>query len=322
MIYDNQNIEFLPFEKPIAELEARIHELKHATSGTEVNIAEEVSMLQEKSHQLTTSIFKKLKPNQIVQVARHPSRPHFKDYTHLIFQQFIELHGDRAMADGQAILGGLAVFDEQPVMIIGHQKGRETKEKVRHNFGMPRPEGYRKALRLMKMAEKFGMPIITFIDTPGAYPGMDAEEHNQSGAIAQNIYEMSKLRTPIIAIVVGEGGSGGALAIGVSDVTLMLQYSVYSVISPEGCASILWKSADKADEAAQALGLTADKIHQMGLVDGVIPEPNGGAHRNHRETAQHIALTIKQHLAALQSQSIDTLLDKRYEKLMLKHIDT
>lgn len=322
MRYEEQELEFLAFEKPIAELEAKINELKHATTGTEVNIAEEIKTLKEKSNQLAANIFKKLKPDQVVQVARHPNRPHFRDYAAMLFDDFTELHGDRTMADGQAILGGIAQFKEKPVMIIGHQKGRETKEKLTHNFGMPRPEGYRKALRLMKLAEKFRMPIITFIDTPGAYPGIDAEERNQSGAIATNIFEMSQLRTPIISIVVGEGGSGGALAIGVSDVTLMLQYSVYSVISPEGCATILWKSATKAGEAAQALGLTAQKILEIGLIEGIIPEPIGGAHRNYPEIMSNISMTLQQHLHELQAINMDSLLEKRYQKLMLKHVDT
>src|SRR6202453_205389 len=273
-------LNFLEFDQPIAELEAKIEELKFLGSDASINIAEEVKRLQMKSKALTNSIFANLSPWQITQLARHPQRPYTLDYVSLIFTDWQELHGDRMYSDDLAIVGGLARLDGLPVMVIGHQKGRDTKERVRRNYGMPKPEGYRKALRLMKMAERFGMPLITLIDTPGAYPGVGSEERGQSEAIARNLFEMAALAVPIVSVVIGEGGSGGALAIGVCDRLLMLQFSTYSVISPEGCASILWKSADKKELAAEALNLTADRLNALGLVDEVLPEPLGGAHRD------------------------------------------
>src|SRR5262247_2392717 len=272
-------VAFLDFEQPIAELEAKIEELKHVTSDSEVNIQDEIGRLQAKSRQLTTSIFANLSPWQITQLARHPQRPYTLDYANMICSEFHELHGDRMFSDDLAIVGGLARIGDKPIMLIGHQKGRDTKERVRRNYGMPKPEGYRKALRLMRLAERFKLPIITLIDTAGAYPGVGSEERNQSEAIARNLFEMAVLGVPIIACVVGEGGSGGALAIGVCDRLLMLQFATYSVITPEGCASILWKSADKKEVAAEAMGLTAQRLSQLGLVDEVVREPLGGAHR-------------------------------------------
>jgi len=274
------NLNFLEFEQPIAELEAKIEELRLVGDDTEINIQDEIQVLKDKSQKLTEDIFSSLTPWQISQLARHPQRPYTEDYIAAIFTDFQELHGDRAYSDDAALIGGIGRINGRPVMIIGHQKGRDTKEKIRRNFGMPRPEGYRKALRLMNMAERFRLPILTFIDTPGAYPGVGAEERGQSEAIARNLFVMSGLRTPIISTVIGEGGSGGALAIGVCDRLLMLQYSTYSVISPEGCASILWKSADKASTAAEAMGITSDRLSDLGLVDEVVNEPLGGAHRN------------------------------------------
>ncbi len=282
------NPNFLEFEQPIADLEAKIEELRLVGSGSEVNISEEVAKLQEKSISLTENIFSNLSAWQISQLSRHPKRPYMLDYIKRIFADFDELHGDRAFADDPAIVGGITRLNAQPVMVIGHQKGREVKEKVRRNFGMPKPEGYRKALRLMEMAERFKMPILTFIDTPGAFPGIDAEERGQSEAIARNLRVMSQLKVPIIATVIGEGGSGGALAIGVCDHLQMLEFSTYSVISPEGCASILWRSADKAPEAAAAMGLTAGRLHELGIVDQVIKEPLGGAHRDYDQAADAI----------------------------------
>ena len=275
------NPNFLEFEQPIAELEAKIEELRLVGSGSDVNISEEIGKLQEKSITLTENIFGNLSPWQISQLARHPKRPYTLDYIQRLFGGFDELHGDRSFSDDPAIVGGVTRLDDQPVMVIGHQKGREVKEKVRRNFGMPKPEGYRKALRLMEMAERFKMPVLTFIDTPGAFPGIDAEERGQSEAIARNLRVMSQLKVPIIATVIGEGGSGGALAIGVCDHLQMLEFSTYSVISPEGCASILWRSADKAPEAAAAMGLTAGRLHELGIVDQVVKEPLGGAHRDY-----------------------------------------
>lgn len=307
---------FLEFEQPIAELEAKIEELRLVGTDTDINISDEIARLKTKSKELTRSIFATLTPWQITQLARHPMRPHFLDYIDTLFTDFDELHGDRHYADDQAIVGGIARFDGQPVMVIGHEKGRKTKEKVQRNFGMPQPEGYRKALRLMKMAERFKLPIFTFIDTAGAYPGIGAEERNQSEAIARNLFEMAQLQTPIICTVVGEGGSGGALAIGVGDVVLMLQYSIYSVISPEGCASILWKSAQKASEAADALGLNAEKLIKLKLIDEVIPEPLGGAHRDIDEISKRLKLSLQQHLLHLQSKSIDEVLEERMARLM------
>ncbi len=307
---------FLDFEQPIAELEAKIEELRHVGVDAELNISEEIGRLESKSINLTEQIFSKLNSWQISQLARHPLRPYTLDYIDQIFTDFEELHGDRAFADDAAIVGGVARLDGLPVMVIGQQKGRDTKEKVKRNFGMPRPEGYRKAMRLMHMAERFKLPIFTFIDTPGAYPGIDAEERGQSEAIARNLFVMSDLKTPIICTVIGEGGSGGALAIGVGDRILMLQYSTYSVISPEGCASILWKSADKAPDAAEALGLTSKRLKELGLVDRVIQEPRGGAHRNIEAMALSIKSALMEELAKLQSMKMDDLLKARYQRLM------
>jgi len=310
------NLNFLDFEQPIAELEAKIEELRYVGSDNEINIVEEISRLQGKSRELTESIFTSLKATQVSQLSRHPQRPYLLDYIERIFTDFEELHGDRAFADDYAIVGGIARLDNTPVMIIGQQKGRDTAEKVKRNFGMPRPEGYRKALRLMKMAEQFNLPLLTFIDTPGAYPGIGAEERNQSEAIARNLLEMSELKTPIICTVIGEGGSGGALAIGVGDRTLMMQYSTYSVISPEGCATILWKSADKANEAAEAMGLTAQRLKELDLIDGIVEEPLGGAHRDHDVVAQNLKTTLVEQLAYLKTIPLDKLLEDRYQHLM------
>ena len=309
------DLNFLDFEQPIAELEAKIDELRLVGHDANINIQEEVDRLQKKSLALTESIFSGLNPWQISQLSRHPQRPYLLDYTRRICDEFHELHGDRAYADDPAIVGGLARIDGRPLMIIGHQKGRDTKEKIHRNFGMPRPEGYRKALRLMEMAERFRLPIVTFIDTPGAYPGVGAEERGQSEAIARNLRVMARLRTPILCAVVGEGGSGGALAIGVGDRTLMLQYSTYSVISPEGCASILWKSADKAQLAAEAMAITSDKLKEQGLVDLVIPEPLGGAHRDPDATASAVKAVLIEQLNILQSMDLDTLVAERHTRL-------
>ncbi len=306
------NLNFLEFEQPIAELEAKIDELRYVSDDADVNISEEIDKLKAKSRELTESIFSNLTSWQISQLARHPQRPYSMDYVIRLFDGFEELHGDRHYADDHAIIGGIARLDDTPVMIIGQQKGRDTKEKLQRNFGMPRPEGYRKALRLMEMAERFGLPVLTFIDTPGAYPGIGAEERGQSEAIARNLLVMARLRTPVICTVIGEGGSGGALAIGVGDITLMLQYSTYSVISPEGCASILWKSADKASDAAEALGITSGRLHQLGLVDGIIEEPLGGAHRDVDATAANIKQVLVDKLAGLREQSLDDLVSARY----------
>jgi acetyl-CoA carboxylase carboxyl transferase subunit alpha len=310
------NLNFLEFERPIADLEAKIEELRRVGTGTQINIIEEITRLESKSRDLTRSIFTGLTPVQMVQMARHPLRPYTLDYISRIFTDFEELHGDRHFSAAPTIVGGIARLDGQPIMIIGHQKGRTTKEKVERNFGMPKPEEYRKALRLMEMAQRFKLPIVTFIDTPGAYPGIGAEERNQSEAIARNLFVMSALKTPIICIVIGEGGSGGALAIGVGDRVMMLQYSVYSVISPEGCASILWKSADKAADAAEAMGVTADRIIKLGLIDRIIPEPLGGAHRDPDRIAANIKEAIVENLAELAPKSMDRLLHERYERLM------
>ncbi|WP_163558095.1 acetyl-CoA carboxylase carboxyl transferase subunit alpha [Halomonas sp. NO4] len=310
------NPNYLDFEQPIAELQAKIEELRLVGNDSQVNLSDEIGRLEEKSRKLTESIFKDLSPWQVSQLSRHPQRPYTLDYLGHVFTDFDELHGDRRFADDAAIVGGVARLDDRPVMVIGHQKGREVKEKVRRNFGMPRPEGYRKACRLMEMAERFKMPVLTFIDTPGAYPGIDAEERGQSEAIAYNLAVMSRLKTPIIATVVGEGGSGGALAIGVCDELAMLQYSTYSVISPEGCASILWKSAEKAAEAAQAMGITAERLKELGLVDTLIPEPLGGAHRHPQTTAERIKEALQGSLERLDALDVDTLLARRYEKLM------
>lgn len=306
---------FLDFEQPIAELEAKIDELKFVTGDSEVSLAEEISRLRAKSRSLTVSVFSNLSPWQITQLARHPQRPYTLDYLGMIFTEFTELHGDRMYADDPAIVGGLARLDGQPVMVIGQQKGRDTKERVRRNYGMPRPEGYRKAQRLMQMAERFQIPIITFIDTPGAYPGVGSEERGQSEAIARSLFIMAELKTPIINVVIGEGGSGGALAIGVGDHLMMLQYSVYSVISPEGCASILWKSADKKELAAEAMGMTAERLHQLKLVDEVLKEPLGGAHRDPTGMAEILKVALLKNLGALQKQSIEQVVAKRYTRL-------
>ena len=312
------SVNFLEFEKPIAILEAKIEELRLVNQGGEfdVGIEEEITKLREKCAEQSKKIFANLGAWQVSQVARHPMRPYTLDYLSRIFTEFEELAGDRAFADDKAIVGGLAKFEGRAVMVIGHQKGRDTKEKIRRNFGMPKPEGYRKALRLMKMAERFNLPIITFIDTPGAYPGVGAEERGQSEAIAMNLKVMAGLKVPVICTVIGEGGSGGALAIGVGDRVNMLQYSTYSVISPEGCASILWKSADKAPLAAEAMGVSATQIKELGLINHIVEEPLGGAHRDHDSMAANLRATLKQQLAQLSTLSIDDLLNQRYERLM------
>ncbi len=310
------NINFLEFEQPIAELEAKIDELRYVSDDADVNINEEVAKLREKSRTLTESIFSNLTSWQISQLARHPQRPYTLDYIVRLFTDFEELHGDRHYADDHAIVGGIARLDDRPVMVIGQQKGRDTKEKLHRNFGMPRPEGYRKALRLMEMAERFKLPVLTFIDTPGAYPGIGAEERGQSEAIARNLLVMARLRTPVICTVIGEGGSGGALAIGVGDRTLMLEYSTYSVISPEGCASILWKSAEKASDAAEALGITSARLSELGLVDRVISEPLGGAHRDVDATAGNIKAAILESLEQLEQTPPEELIEARYQRLM------
>jgi acetyl-CoA carboxylase carboxyl transferase subunit alpha len=309
------DMKFLDFERPIAELEAKIEELRFVGDDSEVNINEEVARLKDKSESLTRSIFAKLSSWQVARVARHESRPYTLDYLRLIAPDFQELHGDRMYADDPAIIGGVCRIDGRAVMLIGHQKGRDTKERVRRNYGMPKPEGYRKAQRLMRLAEKFSLPIVTFIDTPGAYPGVGAEERGQSEAIAQSLYMMSALETPIISVVIGEGGSGGALAIGVGDKLLMLQYSIYSVISPEGCASILWKSADKAEDAAEAMRITAQDLSEFGLIDEILNEPCGGAHRNPKEMADVIRNAILQSLDELDQLSLPQLLEKRQQRL-------
>lgn len=309
------NPDFLDFEQPIAELQAKIEELRYV-GDAEVNLSEEIAKLEEKALSLTRSVFSKLTPRQVSQLARHPKRPYTFSMVDHLFCDFQQLHGDRHFADDKAIVGGLARFKGQSVMLIGHQKGRDTNENIKRNFGMPRPEGYRKALRLMKLAEKFHVPVITFIDTPGAYPGIGAEERGQSEAIARNLYEMAKLRTPIICTVLGEGGSGGALAIGVGDRVNMMQYATYSVISPEGCASILWKSADKAGEAADAMGITAERLKSFGLIDQIIPEPLGGAHRDIPTAAESIGNVLEANLREVKALSMDQLLEKRYQRLM------
>lgn len=309
-------LDFLDFEQPIAELEAKINELRHLDDSDGMDLIQEIASLEQKNKRLTESIFKSLTDVQVAQLARHPQRPYTSDYIKLIFTDFKELHGDRAFADDAAIIAGLARLDGQPVMVIGQEKGRDTKEKIKRNFGMPRPEGYRKALRLMKTAERFGLPIITFIDTPGAYPGIDAEERGQSEAIARNLIEMAELKVPVICTIIGEGGSGGALAIGVGDVTMMMQYSTYSVISPEGCASILWKNACNAKDAAEALGITAVRLQELGLVDNIIPEPRGGAHRNHQKSADSLKTALKAQLDTLSEKPISELLETRYQRYM------
>jgi acetyl-CoA carboxylase carboxyl transferase subunit alpha len=307
---------FLDFEQPIADLESKIEELRFVQDESAVDISEEISRLEVKRQALTKDIYAKLTPWQIAQVARHPQRPYTFDYVQHVFTDFQELHGDRAFADDKAIVGGLARFNGRSCMVIGHQKGRDTKEKILRNFGMPRPEGYRKALRMMKLAEKFAIPIFTFVDTPGAYPGIDAEERGQSEAIGHNLYVMAELRVPIISTIIGEGGSGGALAIAVADQQLMMQFSTYSVISPEGCASILWKSADKAPEAAETMGITAARLKAQGLIDKIVNEPIGGAHRDPRAAAQTLKRALQETLKQLSEHSPDVLLEKRFERLM------
>jgi acetyl-CoA carboxylase carboxyl transferase subunit alpha len=307
---------FLDFEQPIAELQAKIDELRFVHEDSAVDISDEISRLTKKSQQLTKDIYAKLSSWQIAQVARHPQRPYTLDYVAGMFTDFRELAGDRSYADDPAIVGGLARFQGQPCMVIGHQKGRDTKEKIHRNFGMPRPEGYRKALRLMRLAEKFGLPLFTFVDTPGAYPGIGAEERGQSEAIGRNLYEMAGLRTPVIVTIIGEGGSGGALAIAIGDVTLMLQYATYSVISPEGCASILWKSAEHAPEAAETLGITAARLKQLGLVDKVVNEPLGGAHRDHGAIMLSLRKALSDTLRQLTEQPLDSLLEAREDKIL------
>jgi acetyl-CoA carboxylase carboxyl transferase subunit alpha len=307
---------FLDFEQPIAELEGKIEQLRFVQDDSAVDISEEISRLEAKNLNLTKDIYAKLTPWQIAQVARHPQRPYTLDYLEHIFTDFEELHGDRSFADDHAIVGGIARFAGQSCVVIGHQKGRDTKEKIHRNFGMPRPEGYRKALRLMRLAERFGMPVFTFVDTPGAYPGIDAEERGQSEAIGRNLYEMAELKVPIITTIIGEGGSGGALAIAVADAVMMLQYSTYSVISPEGCASILWKSAEKAGEAAEIMGITATRLKTLGLIDRVITEPAGGAHRDHRAMAVALKKALQDQLKQLVALSSNELIERRFERIM------
>ena len=307
---------FLDFEQPIAELTKKIEELRFVQGESAVDISDQIERLQKKSNAPTKSIYAKLTPAQVSQVSRHPQRPYTLDYISALCTDFQELHGDRHYADDYAIVGGLARFNGQSVVVIGHQKGRDTKEKIRRNFGMPRPEGYRKALRLMHLAEKFRLPVLTFVDTPGAYPGIGAEERNQSEAIGRNLYELTKLKVPVICTIIGEGGSGGALAIAVGDFVNMLQYSTYSVISPEGCASILWKTAEKAADAAAALGITADRLQKLNLVDKVIEEPLGGAHRNHGELMQRLREVLAEQLRTAQDMPLSDLLDRRFDRIM------
>lgn len=310
------NLNYLDFEQPIADLKDKIEELRHADSDGGMNIADEIIRLEQKAQELTESTFSKLTTWQKVQLARHPMRPYTQDYIDRVFTDFDELHGDRHLDDGATIICGLARLDGVPVVVIGQQKGRKTQEKLKHNFGMPKPEDYRKALRVMQLAERFKLPVITLIDTPGAYPGIDAEARNQSEAIARNLYEMAKLETPIICTVIGEGGSGGALAIGVGDCVMMLQYSIYSVISPEGCASILWKSADKSAQAAEAMGVTADRVMSLGLIDKIIPEPHGGAHGDYDAMANILRASLSEQLRKLSQMPKDQLLERRYQRLM------
>ena len=307
---------FLEFEQPIADLEAKIEELHSVQDGSDVDISAEIDRLEKKSRTLLKDIYEKLTPWQISQVGRHPQRPYTLDYIEHLFTNFEELHGDRSFADDPAIVGGLARFNGQTVMVIGHQKGRDTKEKIYRNFGMPKPEGYRKALRFMHLAEKFSIPLLTFIDTPGAYPGIGAEERGQSEAIGRNLFVLSELKVPVICTIIGEGGSGGALAIAVGDVVNMLQYSTYSVISPEGCASILWKSADKAEEAAKIMGITASRLKAIGLIDQIIDEPLGGAHRDYSSTMELVRNSLQDSLEKLQSNAFTELLEKRSKRLM------
>ncbi|WP_101048544.1 acetyl-CoA carboxylase carboxyltransferase subunit alpha [Macromonas nakdongensis] len=306
---------FLDFEQPIAELETKIEELRYVQSESAVDISDEIDQLSKKSQQLTKDIYSNLSPWQITKIARHADRPYTLDYVNEIFTHFVELHGDRHFADDLAIVGGLARFNGQPCMVIGHQKGRDTKERTARNFGMTRPEGYRKALRLMKLAEKFKLPVFTFVDTPGAYPGIDAEERGQSEAIGRNILEMAQLEVPIVSTIIGEGGSGGALAISVADQVLMLQYSVYSVISPEGCASILWKTSDRASDAAEALGITAHRLKALGLVDKIVNEPVGGAHRDHKQMAAYLKRALNDAYRQVADLKVKDLIDRRHERL-------
>jgi acetyl-CoA carboxylase carboxyl transferase subunit alpha len=307
---------FLEFEQSISDLEAKIEELRFVQDDSAVDISEEIARLQKKSNALTKEIYAKLTPWQMAQVARHPQRPFTLDYINLLFTDFEELHGDRSYADDLSIVGGLARFNGQSVMVIGQQKGRDTKEKILRNFGMPRPEGYRKAMRLMRLAEKFGIPVLTFVDTPGAYPGIGAEERGQSEAIGRNLYVMAELKVPIICTVIGEGGSGGALALAVGDIVMMLQYAIYSVISPEGCASILWKSADKAPEAAETMGITANRLKTLGLIDKIVNEPLGGAHRDHAAMAQILKKALQDALRSFANKGIDELIEARFDRLM------
>ena len=307
---------FLDFEQPIAELTNKIDELRFVQGESAVDISDEIARLQKKSNDLTKSIFSKLTPAQISQVSRHPQRPYTYDYINTLFTDFEELHGDRHYADDHAIVGGLARFNGQSVVVVGHQKGRDTKEKIRRNFGMPRPEGYRKALRLMQTAEKFNLPVMTFVDTPGAYPGIGAEERGQSEAIGRNLYELTRLRVPILCTIIGEGGSGGALAIAVGDYVNMLQYSTYSVISPEGCASILWKTAEKAADAAQALGITAKRLLDLGLIDRIINEPLGGAHRDMQTAMKNVKAVLEEQLREAQSIPMADLMSRRFDRIM------
>lgn len=309
-------VTFLEFEQPIAELESKIEELRFVQDGSALDISAEIERLEKKSQSLTKEIYAKLTPWQVSQVGRHPQRPYTLDYIKHLFTNFEELHGDRNFADDPALVGGLARFNGQTVMVIGHQKGRDTKDNIYRNFGMPKPEGYRKALRFMHLAEKFSIPIVTFIDTPGAYPGIGAEERGQSQAIGQNLYVLAELKVPVICTIIGEGGSGGALAVAVGDVVLMLQYATYSVISPEGCASILWKSADKASESAEIMGITAPRLKAMGLIDKVISEPLGGAHRNYSSIMQSVEKALQDSLKKLQSDTPEVLLEKRFKRLM------
>jgi len=307
---------FLEFEQSISDLEGKIEELRFVQDDSAVDISEEIARLQKKSNALTKDLYAKLTPWQMAQVARHPQRPFTLDYISALFTDFEELHGDRSYADDLSIVGGLARFNGQSVMVIGQQKGRDTKEKILRNFGMPRPEGYRKAMRLMRLAEKFGIPVLTFVDTPGAYPGIGAEERGQSEAIGRSLYVMAELRVPVICTVIGEGGSGGALALAVGDIVMMLQYAIYSVISPEGCASILWKSADKAPEAAETLGITASRLKTLGLIDKIISEPLGGAHRDHAAMAQNLKKALQDALRTFANKGIDELIEARFDRLM------
>ncbi len=310
------DLKFLDFEQPIAELEAKIEELRNVEFDNNINISDAIKQLEDRSQALTESIFTDLSDWQISQLSRHPGRPYTLDYVEHIFTDFHELHGDRAYADDPAVICGLARLEGKPVMVIGHQKGRDTNEKIYRNFGMPRPDGYRKALRMMKMAERFKMPVICLIDTPGAYPGIGAEERGQSEAIARNLFEMARLRTPIICTIIGEGGSGGALAIGVGDRLIMLEYSTYSVISPEGCASILWKSADKSQLAAEAMGITSDRIREQGFLDEVVREPLGGGHRDFKAIAMNLKEALVRHMQDLMRQPVDKMMERRYQRIM------